>query len=278
MKVSVILSTYQQQRWLELTLCGYAKQSFEDFEIIIADDGSDASTKAVIEQARNQLNQKIVHVWHPDNGFRKCQVLNRAISAASGDYLIFSDGDCTPCHDFVSTHLELAQPSRFLSGGTLRLSSQASEQLSASQIDNGLSFDAIKRAAFATTKLRSTLRMCLPKFAAGVADRLTITKPTFNGHNASCWREDVLRVNGFDERMVYGGLDRELGERLSNAGVLGLQIRHRAICVHLYHDRPYATSDGFSRNRRIRHTTRSERLQRTPYGIHHSSSMDLLTE
>ena len=41
---------------------------------------------------------------------------------------------------------------------------------------------------------------------------LTPTKPTWNGHNASCWKSDALEVNGFDQRMVYGGEDREFGE------------------------------------------------------------------
>ena len=43
------------------------------------------------------------------------------------------------------------------------------------------------------------------------SDWITTTRPTFNGHNASAWKDDILRVNGFDERMEYGGLDRELG-------------------------------------------------------------------
>ena len=38
----------------------------------------------------------IEHVWHEDRGFRKCEILNRAILAASADYLIFTDGDTIP--------------------------------------------------------------------------------------------------------------------------------------------------------------------------------------
>jgi len=70
---------------------------------------------------------------------------------------------------------------------------------------------------------------------------LTTTNPTWNGHNVSGWKDDVIAVNGYNEDMQYGGLDRELGERLINYGIKGKQIRYSAICVHLDHPRPYRT-------------------------------------
>ncbi|MFW6170004.1 MAG: hypothetical protein ACODAD_05900, partial [Planctomycetota bacterium] len=94
-----------------------------------------------------------------------------------------------------------------------------------------------------------------------------MTRPTFNGHNASVWRRDLVRVNGFDERMLYGGLDRELGERLTNAGIFGKQIRHRAPCVHLHHERGYVTEWSWACNHKIRSETRRHRFTWTPYGI-----------
>jgi hypothetical protein len=52
--------------------------------------------------------------------------------------------------------------------------------------------------------------------------------------------------------MKYGGADRELGERLANRGIRGIQLRHRAIVVHLDHARGYKTKDTIERNRAIR--------------------------
>ena len=68
-------------------------------------------------------------------------------------------------------------------------------------------------------------------------DRLTTTKATWNGHNASTWKSYALAANGFNNAMRYGGEDREFGERLMNAGIRGKQVRHRPICVHLDHGR-----------------------------------------
>ena len=48
---------------------------------------------------------------------------------------------------------------------------------------------------------------------------ITPAKATWNGMNSSGWRDDILFVNGFDERMQYGGEDREMGERMFNMGI-----------------------------------------------------------
>ena len=118
--------------------------------------------------------------------------------------------------------------------------------------------------------LRHFKKMHLMAFSGRVAewaDRVTTTRATWNGHNVSGWRSDVLAVNGYDERMQYGGLDRELGERLMNAGIQPVQIRHRAICVHLDHARGYVKQQSLDRNRGIRNETRDRSSTWTPYGI-----------
>src|SRR5919199_4453690 len=118
-RVSVIVSTYNQPRWLEKALWGYEVQRFDRFEVVVADDGSGPHTAAAIGRARERSRHPIVHVWHEDRGFRKTEILNRAILAATGDYLVFSDGDCIPHPDFLATHDRLARPRCFLSGGYL---------------------------------------------------------------------------------------------------------------------------------------------------------------
>ncbi len=98
-------------------------------------------------------------------------------------------------------------------------------------------------------------------------DLLTPTRATWNGHNASGWKDDLLAVNGFDERMGYGGEDRELGERLVILGRRGRQIRHRAVVVHQWHERGYVDDEVLRANRRIRRETARARVPRTAFGI-----------
>ena len=213
MFVSVVITTYNQPAWLEHVLWSYSAQSHEDFELIVAEDGSTAETAQVIQRLRGTCGMAIRHVWHEDCGFRKCRILNRATDAASGDYIVFSDGDCIVRRDFVAEHVRLAEPGGFLSGGVVRLPRALSHAIQRDDIlsgnvhsprwllANGMPFDK---------KLRM---LAAGKRTGRCLDRLLTTRATFNGHNASAWREDLIQVNGFDERMQYGGLDRELGER-----------------------------------------------------------------
>ena len=271
MRVSVILSTYNAPDWLEKVLWGYSVQSFREFEVLIADDGSNDDTPQRIERLRQETGLAIHHVWHEKHGFRKCTILNRAIDRAAGDYLVFSDGDCIPRWDFVAQHVRLARPNCLLSGGAIRLPMDLSRKISQDDILS-------RRFTSPWWLLRNGLgrnkkfRMLLcGSFTGGIADRITTTRATWNGGNASAWKSDVLRVNGYDERMEHGGLDREMGERLLNAGVRPIQIRHRAICLHLDHARGYVNQQARQRNQEIRRETCEKQLTTTPYGIRRSA-------
>jgi glycosyltransferase involved in cell wall biosynthesis len=248
---AVILSTYNQPEWLEKALRGYAVQTAPAFDLIVADDGSRPETARVIDDAE-RAGIRLRHVWHEDDGFRKCEILNKAVLATDADYLIFSDGDCIPRRDFVATHLQLAQPRRFLSGGVIWLDRAVSQRVSGEDIRLGRLSDAAWLRANGWKGGRQSLRLTPNRWLARALDALTPTSATFNGHNTSVWRTDLLAVNGFDVTMGYGGEDRAVGERLENIGVRGKQVRHRACCFHLDHDRPYKQEDVMRANRAAR--------------------------
>src|SRR5688572_30522466 len=105
MIVSVIISTYNNPAWLQKVIWGYECQTYKDFELIIADDGSWRPTKELVEKFQRESSLNIKYVWHPDNGFQKSAILNQAILVSSTEYLIFSDGDCIPRKDFVEIHI-----------------------------------------------------------------------------------------------------------------------------------------------------------------------------
>ena len=252
MSLSVIVATYRQPDWLELSLRGFAAQRDRDFEVLVADDGSGAETAERIDRVREDTGLAVRHVWHEDDGFRKCTILNRAILAAGTDYCIFTDGDCIPRGDFVAAHRALRERGRFLSGGYAKLSRTASESITADDVRDGRATDYLWLRGRGAPSNRALRRLALPRALAPLLDAITPTRASFNGHNASAWKDDLIRVNGFNEDMGYGGLDRELGERLENAGVRGKQIRHRALVVHLDHPRGYRDEAVLRRNRAIR--------------------------
>jgi glycosyltransferase involved in cell wall biosynthesis len=265
--LSVIFSTYNSPAWLAKTLCGFAAQTFADFEIVVADDGSRDDTRELIERLRPELGRPLQHVWHEDRGFQKSAILNKAIVAARGEYLVFTDGDCIPRADFVAVHAARRRPGHFLSGGYVKLPLALSERITDQDIRAGRATDPEWLRAQGFRNWRALAKLRFGPGVARVLNAVTPTGATWNGHNASGWRRDIVAVNGFDERMQYGGQDRELGERLVNAGVRPVQIRFSAACVHLEHGRGYRTAESIARNRGIRRRTRRDGSTWTEYGI-----------
>lgn len=251
MRISVLLSTYQRPDYLERVLAGYAVQTDRDFQLVIADDGSGPAVAEVIERAARRHHLDLLHVWHEDRGFRKTEILNRAIVAAAGDYLVFSDGDCIPRADLVATHRALGRPGRYLAGGYLKLPDHVGRAIGVEDVLAGRATDLRWLKGRGWKPGRRALRLVPSRTLAAVFDRLTPTPAHFHGNNASTWRSALEAVNGFEGEMGYGGLDKALGYRLVNHGVKGIQARHRAVCVHLHHDRPYKDPEVVQANRRI---------------------------
>ena len=264
-KIGVIISTYNHPDWLQKTLWGYCCQWRPADEIVIADDGSREDTRLLIESFKDKL--PITHIWQEDKGFRKSKILNKALLASMADYLIFTDQDCVPRADFIETHQKYAQKGYFLSGGYFRLNMDISQKLNQDCIASGMAFhlkwlrEQKQRTTFKLTKLVNN------KHFTRFMDKITTTKPTWNGCNASGWRTDLLYVNGFNEEMQYGGQDREFGERLINWGIKGRQIRFSAILLHLDHARPYKNDETLTKNLKIRKNTKANQIVKTPNGI-----------
>lgn len=267
MKTSVIFTTYNSSAWLEKVLWGFFAQTCRDFEIIIADDGSRDETAQLIERMSTLSPIPVRHVWQPDEGFQKSRILNKAIAASQGDYLIFTDGDCIPRGDFVAEHLRHAEDGCYLSGGYFKLPLDISKAITQEDIDTrrlfspdwlrqaGMDMDIIKALKLVTRGTVGDLLNYLP------------VKASWNGHNSSCHKKWAIAVNGFDENMQYGGQDAEFGRRLRHLGVKAKRIRYSTICVHLEHGHGYVTPEMKANSARIRENTIKHRLTWTQVGL-----------
>lgn len=265
--VSIIISTYNKPDWLEKVLLGFNCQTYKDFEVIIADDGSTQETRDKIESLRSQLSYDIIHVWQEDEGFQKCRILNKAIVVCKADYIIMTDGDCIPREDFVQVHYINKEPATFISGGYYMLPMNISLVISKEDItqQNCFKINWLKEKGLPKTFKNN--KLTAKGFISTIFNRFTPTNASWNGHNSSGWKKDILNVNGFDERMQYGGEDREMGERLMNFGVKSKQLRYSAVCVHLDHDRGYRTPEAIAKNMIIRKEVKQNKSVWTYYGI-----------
>ena len=267
MKTSVILSTYNSVDWLEKVLWGLSIQTYRDFEIIIADDGSLQATKNLIDKLRTEIDIPLIHIWHEDNGFQKSQILNKAILASTSDYLIFTDGDCIPRKDFVEVHIKYRQEGYFLSGGYFKLPMDISKAITKDDIIHQRCFDLQWLKSKGLQRNFKNIKFITTGLLSKILNFITPTNASWNGHNSSGWKKDLVAVNGFNQEMQYGGQDRELGERLFNKGLKSKQIRYSAICVHLDHKRGYVNKETWEKNRAIRENTRKNKVIKTLLGI-----------
>lgn len=266
-KVSVIISTYNAEAWLQKVLYGYNCQTFRDFEVVVADDGSGPKTKALLQKIQQEVFYPIVHVWQEDEGFQKSRILNKAVLACNAPYIIMSDGDCIPRNDFVGVHHEHKQPGYFISGGYYMLTMAVSQEITQADIEAQRCFNVAWLRERGMPKSFKDRKLTSKGFASALLNSVTPTNASWNGHNASGWKTDILKINGFDERMQYGGQDRELGERLFNLGLKSKQLRYTAVVIHLDHKRGYKTPESIAKNKAIRKETRNRKKVWTDYGI-----------
>ncbi|WP_367274088.1 glycosyltransferase [Flavobacterium sp.] len=267
LKISVIVSTYNAEEWLEKVLIGYSVQTYTDFELIIADDGSRPETKALIDRYAANYPVLVRHLWHEDLGYRRQEILNVAIMEAAHEYIIMTDGDCIPRNDFVEIHALEAEQGRFLSGGYCKLPMKTSKHIAPDDILSQRCFDVRWLKSIDRLGFSNTLKLSAQSWSAWLLDLISPTTPSFNNCNSSGFRSDMIAINGYDERMKYGGPDREFGERLENNGIKGKQIRHKAVVLHLDHPRGYKTPESLAANLAIRKEVKQQKIKWTPFGI-----------
>jgi glycosyltransferase involved in cell wall biosynthesis len=264
---SVIFTTYNSPDWLEKVLWGFFAQTHKNFEIIVADDGSRDETRQLIERLCQDSPMRLRHVWQVDDGFQKSRILNKAIAAATGDYLIFTDGDCIPREDFVAEHIRHAEDRCYLSGGYFKLPLDISKAITRDDVANQRMFSPNwLRSQGMNLSLLRALKLTMQGKVGNILNHLPV-KASWNGHNSSCHKKWAIAVNGFDENMQYGGQDAEFGRRLRHAGIRAKRIRYSTICVHLEHGHGYVTPEMKANSARIRENTKKNRLTWTAVGL-----------
>jgi glycosyltransferase involved in cell wall biosynthesis len=86
-RISVIIPTYNRADLVGETIESVLRQTFDDFEIIIVDDGSTDATKEVVRR----FDGSIKYLYQENHG--RCYARNKGFEASSGDYVCFLDSD-----------------------------------------------------------------------------------------------------------------------------------------------------------------------------------------
>ncbi len=227
MRLSLIVSTYNRPDALAAVLAGAVRQTLEPYEIIVADDGSGPDTRAVAERYV-AAGLPLRHVWHEHADFRAGAIRNRAVAAATGEYLVFVDGDIFPHPDFIADHAAAARAGFFVQGSRVILSEAATKRL----LTGGEPVWPGLFAAGAGNRKNLVRSSVLSRWFSGEKAALEGIRTC----NFAVWRKDALKVNGFNEDFVgWGREDSEFAARLMNAGVKRRNIRFAALGCHLWH-------------------------------------------
>ena len=265
-KASLIIAFYNNPEYLKLVLAGFESQSFSEFEIIIADDGSNKTVVSEIEKVIYDSPLNIQHVWHPDEGWRKNRILNKAVITSLSDYLIFIDGDCVPHRDFVKEHFENRKKKTALTGRRVNLSEKFTsritpEYVKSGELDNSIfnliidgifggSFDVEKGFYFKSAFLRNYFNK---------------KKRGLLGCNFSIHKDELVKINGFDERYDAPaiGEDTDVQYRYELSGGKVESLNNIAVQYHLYHKiRPRE-----SKNLELFERVKKENSYYTSFGI-----------
>lgn len=233
--ISVVVTTYNWPQALKAVLLALSAQSYRGFEIVVADDGSTSETAELIKTLRPLMSIPIQHVFQADEGFRAAKIRNKAIQAASGEYIIFLDGDCIPRPSFVKNHLHLAQKRKFVVGNRVLLTESFTQKMLAA----ALPLHQWSFARWIKTRLQGSCNQVLSFLTLPLGPLRILNAKAWRGAkgcNLGVWKADLQRINGWEERFQgWGYEDSDLVIRLIRAGVKRKSGRFATAVIHLWH-------------------------------------------
>lgn len=254
--LSVIITTYNRPNALNLILKSLENQTDKDFEVIIADDGSNTETCEEIARLQKIMPYSLRHYWQQDQGFRAAKARNQAAAMSQGNYLLFLDGDCVPATTFITRHRKLAETSFFVVGNRLLLSPAYTEQVLSQELPiyNWTFLEWLKlRSQKACNRILPLVYFPIYSVCKHNSKRWQGAKTC----NLAIWKKDFLRVNGFEESYEgWGYEDSDLVIRLIRAGVLRKNGHFSVPVFHLWHpenDRS-TTAENLDRLRQIQNS------------------------
>lgn len=228
---SLCISTYNRPAALELCLQSVLRQTVLPAEIIIGDDGSTQETKQLIDSFAATSTVPVVHVWQADEGYRLAAIRNKSFAKAKREYIIQIDGDLILHPRFIEDHLRLAKKNSFVSGVRSMLSPTKTTELTTQK-----KWQPLSAFSSSISKKHNALRLPL---LTSLHYWFMAVKSNYKyvlGANMAFWREDILKVNGYNEAFTgWGKEDNDLALRLINAGITCRVLKFGGIVYHLHH-------------------------------------------
>ena len=215
------------------------RQEYKNFEVIIAEDDNFPETKKFLEQIAKTLSFKILHVYQKeDRGFRKNEMLNKAITVASGEIIIIIDGDCILHRAFFKEYIREVENKTILFGRRALLSESFTNKLLNSK--KLAKLNILNLIWNKSSRVEDVFYLPLiPEFLKKKRDK------GVQGSNMGFLKKDILAINGFDEdyQRATAGEDDDIEWRFRIAGYKFKSMKHKALQYHLYHKFNYSKTE-----------------------------------
>ena len=227
---SLIVTTYNWPQALEICLNSVLRQTALPKEIIVADDGSREETINLVKKIKDSNpNVKIIHSWQEDDGFRLSMSRNKAIAKATGKYVIIIDGDLILERHFIQDHIENMEKGYFIQGSRVIISEEESKKILKGKLPE---FPKVLFEKGYKNKANTIRNKLLSKIVTKKDKKLS----GIRGCNMSFFREDLVKVNGFEEKIQgWGREDSEIAVRLFNSGIGKKKLKFGGLTYHIYH-------------------------------------------
>lgn len=263
---TLVIAFYNHLNNLKLIFASLENQTHKNFEIIIADDGSQETCVKELHQYLETSPLKVLHLWQADSGFRKNRILNFSIINAKSDYIIFIDGDCILHPEFIKETLHEREKNKILSGRTLEMDSQISKKLNPEKIKNQFIEKNIYKIVFNSLFMKNSNASKGLYFKSPWLRKIINKKPrALLGRNISLYKEKILAINGFDMRYEGPGTgeDSDIDFRLRLIGVNPKSVMNICVQYHVYHK----IAKRANANEALFNKVKEQKNPVTPYGI-----------
>jgi GT2 family glycosyltransferase len=243
MRAALVITTYNNPKYLGICLRSFTNQSSSDFDIFVADDGSKEETRKKIASYQPYFSNRIKHFWHKDDGYQKSVINNEVFKSLSDAYdiIISVDHDIIAHHRFVEDHIRIHENHEraLFMGRRVELGPEISAKITEESVtdfnrgfNRRLFFSGLKGDSHATMRALRIKNPLLQKLFK--RNRV----PDLLGSNFSVTRDLMLEVNGYNEDFKsYWGEDGDLFIRLRNVGAKLVGLKGFAIQYHLDHTR-----------------------------------------
>lgn len=279
-KVSVIVPVYNRLEHLRALFICLLNQRVQPYELVITDDGSSEKVLDFIGDLLDKAKFKVKHIYQEDKGFRKTRALNNGVRESEGDYLVFCDQDLIFPEDYIEKMIKSARKNEYLMGRAHNTTEEEKKEILSKQ-EVGLDYSFIKEI-IPEQYFKDMDWMYKKDRKRRILQRLFLNKRGIRlaGMSYGLFKEDYLKVNGYDEKYQgWGYEDDDFGNRLCIAGVKSRELLTDLIQLHLYH--PFDPTKKRSLNEDYYYSRKKEIFEKKKakieFGIEKSIDTDVIT-